>query len=214
MRPAYFITGIGTGVGKTLISAILTEALDAEYWKPIQAGLEDATDSGSVSKWISDPAGRIHDEVYKLTMPASPHIAAREEGRTISLEKIKSEFERISSLSDSPLIIEGAGGLLVPLNTTQTILDLITILNIPVIIVSRNYLGSINHSLLTANMLKQAGVNALGWVFNDQFMQYEKEISAWTQLPILGSVPFQHNPGSAFIKQQAALMKPGLKKNI
>jgi dethiobiotin synthetase len=129
-------------------------------------------------------------------------------------EKIKSEYERLCSLSDSPLIIEGAGGLLVPLNETQTILDLIGVLNIPVIIVSRNYLGSINHSLLTANMLKQAGAKVLGWVFNDQFMHYEKEIAAWTQLPILGSVPFQDNPGTAFINQQAALIKPGLKKYI
>ena len=214
MRPAYFITGIGTGVGKTLISAILTEAMDADYWKPIQAGFEDGTDAGSVSNWISHPESRIHDEVYKLTMPASPHIAAREEGLEISLEKIKSEFERLYSISDRPLIIEGAGGLLVPLTETQTILDLIMILNIPVIIVSRNYLGSINHSLLTANRLKEAGAKVLGWVFNDQFMQYEKEISAWTKLPILGSVPFQENPGKEFILKQAALMKPVLKKNI
>ena len=214
MRQAYFITGIGTGVGKTLISAMLTEALEADYWKPIQAGFEDGTDAGSVSKWISDPAGRIGDEVYKLTMPASPHIAAREEGIDISLEKIKSEYERLCSISDRPLIIEGAGGLLVPLNETQTMLDLIIKLDIPVIIVSRNYLGSINHSLLTAKMLEQAGATVLGWVFNDQFMDYEKEISAWTKLPILGSVPFQDNPGKEFIIEQAALMKPVLKKSI
>ncbi len=214
MRPAFFITGIGTGVGKTVISAILTEALDADYWKPVQAGYEDGTDAGCISNWITEPAGRIYKEVYKLAMPASPHIAAREEGLNISLEKIKTEFEKLCRLSDRPLIIEGAGGLLVPLNETQTILDLITVLNVPVIIVSRNYLGSINHSLLTAGILKQAGARVLGWIFNDQFMHYEKEIAGWTQLPILGSVPFQDKPGKDFIMQQAALIKPVLKKNI
>ncbi len=212
MRTVYFISGIGTGVGKTIISAILTEAMDADYWKPVQAGFEDGTDAVLVSKLISDPAKRIQKEVYKLKMPASPHIAAREEGLNISLEKIKSEYEKLCSFSDNPLIIEGAGGLLVPLNETQTNLDLITLLNVPVILVSRNYLGSINHSLLTAQILKQAGTRVMGWIFNDHFMHYEKEIAAWTQLHILGSVPFQMNPGKDFITQQAALIKPLLKK--
>jgi dethiobiotin synthetase len=214
MRPAYFITGIGTGVGKTIISAILTEAMESDYWKPVQAGFEEGTDAGLVSELIKNPANRIHPEVYKLTLPASPHIAAREEGVNISLEKIKDEYEKLRSVSANPLIIEGAGGLLVPLNETQTILDLITLLNVPVIVVSRNYLGSINHSLLTAKILKQAGVKVLGWIFNDQFMQYEKEIAAWTQIPILGSVPFHNNPDKEFIIQQAALIKPLLKKSL
>ncbi|MGL6268367.1 MAG: dethiobiotin synthase, partial [Chitinophagaceae bacterium] len=181
MRPAYFISGIGTGVGKTIISAILTEAMDADYWKPVQAGIEEGTDAGLVGELIKNPVNRIHQEVYKLNMPASPHIAAREQGINISLEKIKTAYEKICRFSDSPLIIEGAGGLLVPLNETKTNLDLITFLNVPVIIVSRNYLGSINHSLLTAQILKQAGAKIIGWIFNDQFMQYEKEIAAWTQ---------------------------------
>ena len=214
MRPAFFITGIGTGVGKTVISAILTEGLDADYWKPVQAGFEDGTDAGNVGSLITDPFGRIHDEVYRFSMPASPHIAAREEGIHISLEKIKAEYERLCSLSDAPLIIEGAGGLLVPLNETQTMFDLVKVLNVPVIIVSRNYLGSINHSLLTAGILKQDSAIVLGWIFNDQFMQYEKEIASWTQLPILGSVPFKDKPGKDFIRQQAALIKPELKKYV
>jgi dethiobiotin synthetase len=214
MRPAYFITGTGTGVGKTIISAILTEALDADYWKPVQAGFKDGTDAGLVGKLITDAVNRIQPEVYKLLLPASPHIAAREEGVNISLEKIKLEYEKLCTVSQRPLIIEGAGGLLVPLNETQTILDLINLLNLPVIIVSRNYLGSINHSLLTAAMLKQSGAHVHGWIFNDQFMHYEKEISAWTQLPILGSIPFQVNPDKGFITQQAALIKPLLKKIV
>jgi dethiobiotin synthetase len=212
MRPAYFVTGIGTGVGKTLVSAILTEALEADYWKPIQAGFNDGTDAGLVHQWLSNPEGRIKKEVYRFVLPASPHIAAREEGSRVSLDLIKKEFDDLCLLTNRPIIIEGAGGLLVPLNESKTILDLICKLGTSVIVVSRNYLGSINHSLLTANMLKQAGVNVSGWVFNDHFMDYEKEISDWTQIPILGSIPFSTTPDQDFIREQAELIRPVLKK--
>jgi dethiobiotin synthetase len=211
MRPVFFITGIGTGVGKTLVSAILTEALDADYWKPVQAGFADGTDAIQVSQWLSNPDKKIQQEIYKLKLPASPHIAAREEGINISLENIKTSFDKLCHVSIRPLIIEGAGGLLVPLNESQTILDLIKILDVPVIVVSRNYLGSINHSLLTANSLKQAGAKLAGWIFNDQFMQYETEISQWTEMPILGSIPFTDTPDKDFVRQQSALIAPGLK---
>ena len=214
MRPVFFITGIGTGVGKTLVSAILTEALDADYWKPIQAGYADGTDALQVSQWLSTPDKKIQQELYKLKLPASPHIAAREEGISISLENIKTAFDRLCLASNRPLIIEGAGGLMVPLNESQTLLDLIKILDAPVIVVSRNYLGSINHSLLTANALKQAGAKLAGWVFNDQFMQYEAEISQWTEIPILGSIPFTDTPDKDFVRQQAGLIAPGLKKLV
>jgi len=212
MRPAYFITGIGTGVGKTLVSAILTEALEADYWKPIQAGFNEGTDSGLVHEWLSNPEGRIKKEVYRFKLPASPHIAAREEGSRISLGLIKEAFDDLCRVTNRPIIIEGAGGLLVPLNESKTILDLISKLGTSVIVVSRNYLGSINHSLLTANMLKQSGINVSGWVFNDHFMDYEKEISDWTQIPILGSIPFSATPYKDFIREQAELIRPVLKK--
>lgn len=214
MRPVFFITGIGTGVGKTLVSAILTEALDADYWKPIQAGFAEGTDALQVSQWLSNPDKKIQQEIYKLKLPASPHIAAREEGIVISLEQIKAAFDRLCLESRRPLIIEGAGGLLVPLNESQTLLDLLKILDVPVIVVSRNYLGSINHSLLTANSLKQAGAKLAGWVFNDQFMHYETEISQWTEMPILGSIPFSDTPDKDFVRQQAGLIAPGLKKFV
>jgi dethiobiotin synthetase len=214
MRPVFFITGIGTGVGKTLVSAILTEALDADYWKPIQAGYADGTDALQVSQWLSNPDKKIQQELYKLKLPASPHIAAREEGISISLENIKTAFDRLCLASNRPLIIEGAGGLMVPLNESQTLLDLIKIMEAPVIVVSRNYLGSINHSLLTANALKQTGAKLAGWVFNDQFMQYEAEISHWTEMPILGSIPFTDTPDKDFVRQQAGLIAPGLKKLV
>ena len=157
---------------------------------------------------------RFNRKCISSSLPASPHIAAREEGIVISLEEIKAAFDRLCLDSSRPLIIEGAGGLLVPLNESETILDLIKILDAPVIVVSRNYLGSINHSLLTANALKQSGAKLAGWVFNDQFMQYEAEISQWTEMPILGSIPFSGKPDIDFVRQQAGLIAPGLKKYV
>jgi len=149
-----FITGIGTGIGKTVISAIVTEALQADYWKPIQAGFDDGTDALQVANLISNQQTIIHPEVYKLQMPASPHIAARAEGIEIELNKITDCYCHLSSVN-SHLIIEGAGGLLVPVNEKEFIADIILQLKATVILVSRNYLGSINHSLLTAEVCKQ-----------------------------------------------------------
>src|ERR1700743_3768838 len=119
MQPI-FITGIGTGIGKTLAAAIVTEALDATYWKPVQAGFEDGTDTEWVAARLSRP--HILPETYKLTLPASPHIAAREEGITIDLDHILAQYQTIKNHS---LVIEGAGGLFVPLNDKQFVIDLI-----------------------------------------------------------------------------------------
>jgi dethiobiotin synthetase len=212
MKPVFFITGIGTDVGKTLVSAIIAEAMEADYWKPIQAGYENGTDAGLVSALLRNPAGRIYPEVYSFTLPASPHIAAREDGLTISLQKIKSAYDNICMQSSRALVIEGAGGLMVPLNESETILDLISLLGVGVIIVSRNYLGSINHSLMTAKILEQARIPVMGWIFNDHFMDYEKDIAGWSHLPILGSIPFENSPAKDFVLHQAALMKPVLKQ--
>src|SRR3954447_26120863 len=112
MKPI-FITGIGTGIGKTVASAIITEALQADYWKPVQAGFYDGTDALTVKDLISNTQTVIHPEVYKLQLPASPHIAAREENLTISLDAIYQHYSQLNT-HNSPLIIEGAGGLLVP----------------------------------------------------------------------------------------------------
>src|SRR6187399_2352796 len=158
MRPI-FITGIGTDVGKTVVAAIVTEALDAVYWKPVQAGFDQGTDTEWVGARLSGGAGRTAPEVYKLRKPASPHIAAREEGIQISLDKI-----RASMPEDRPLVIEGAGGLLVPLNQQEFVVDLVRRLDARVILVSRNYLGSINHSLLTAAVCQAHGLDVAGWI--------------------------------------------------
>jgi dethiobiotin synthetase len=204
----YFITGIGTGVGKTLISAILAEALQADYWKPIQAGIDEGTDTEWVKKHITNGEARVHPEVYRLKKAASPHIAARDENITISIEKISACIPKITR----NLIVEGAGGLMVPLNEKQFVADLIPALNAKVIIVSRNYLGSINHSLLTANTLKQKNLSVLGWVFNDHYLDYENEIAMWTEYPRLGSVPFTSNADAGFVRTQGKVFKAQLEK--
>ena len=206
MQPL-FITGIGTGIGKTLVAAIVTEALGASYWKPVQAGYDDGTDSSWVAERISHPAGRIHPETYKLSLPASPHIAARQEGIVIDLDRIARQCEGIHQ---QPLVIEGAGGLLVPLNEREFVIDLVRKLDATVILVSRNYLGSINHSLLTGAAIRQAGIRAAGWIFNDQYMRYEQEIEQWSCIPSIGSIPFEANLSSDFIGQQASKLRPAL----
>lgn len=215
MLQPIFITGIGTGVGKTLVSAILTEALKADYWKPVQAGFSDGTDALQVKDLISDNVSVIHPEVYKLSLPASPHIAAREENKKIDLDLIVEKYKELTQNSklttqvsqlkihNAQLIIEGAGGLLVPLNENEFVCDLIKKLNAKVILVSRNYLGSINHSLLTAAVCKEKKINVIGWIFNDQYMHYEDEIVQWTNISKICSIPFSEKLNKEFVKQQA-----------
>ena len=202
MQPI-FITGIGTGVGKTLVSAIVAEALGAYYWKPVQAGFDEGTDAQWVGARIG--SGRVLPELYTLRMPASPHIAAREEGVVISLDRIARELPSVR-----PLVVEGAGGLFVPLNDRAFMVDLALRLDATVILVSRNYLGSINHSLLTAEACKVRGVRVAGWVFNDHYGHYENEIADWSGLPVLGSVPFREGPDAEFVRAQASLLGPRL----
>lgn len=220
MLNTIFITGIGTDVGKTIAAAILTEALQADYWKPIQAGFDEGTDSEFITSVISNKATVIHPEAYKLKLAASPHIAAREEGIEINPDKIYEHYSKIINSQQSiinnqdltvNLIIEGAGGLLVPINENEFVIDLIKKLNVKVVLVSRNYLGSINHSLLTASVCKQHSIDVLGWIFNDQYMNYEEEIINWSGYPKIGSVPFTKKMDAAFIYKQAALIRSNLK---
>jgi dethiobiotin synthetase len=202
-----FVTGIGTGVGKTFVSALLARALDADYWKPVQAGYDEETDSEYVQRTLLGTSSVIHPEVYKLKQPASPHIAAREEGVRISVQKI---CEKIPSISRN-LIIEGAGGLLVPLNESEFVADLVKALGAKVILVSRNYLGSINHSLLTARVCREMGLPVIGWIFNDQYLNYEEEIVNWSKFPRIASVPFMKTEDGVFIEAQIAAINQQLK---
>jgi len=176
-----FVTGISTEVGKTITSAIITEALEADYWKPVQAGELENTDSDKVASLISNSKTKIHESSYKLTSPMSPHAAAEIDGVHIVRDKIK-EPE-----TDNHLVIEGAGGLLVPLNSDDTILDII-MPNYKVIVVSRHYLGSINHSLLTINWLKQKGYDVAVLFSGDENPTTEQIILKKTGVPSLGRI--------------------------
>lgn len=215
MHNSFFITGIGTDVGKTLVSAILTEALGACYWKPVQAGREPGTDAGFIASMIDHPEERIFPETYQLALAASPHISARAEQVRIDTDRIRQDCERIqASIPATPLIIEGAGGLLVPLNEQDTVADLIVKLPAKVILVSRNYLGSINHSLLSAAYCRQRGMEVAGWIFCDQYMDYEQEIVQWTGYPLLGSIPLLHQLTPEIVQQEAKRMAPGLQQML
>ena len=156
-----FVTGIGTDVGKTIASSIITESLQADYWKPIQAGDLDNSDSHKIERYISNDKTIIHPNSYKLNTPASPHLAAEIDGITISIEKISAPE------TENHLVIEGAGGLFVPLNNQDTIVDLIQS-DYKVVIVSRHYLGSINHTLLTIEALQNREIAIAGIIFNGE----------------------------------------------
>lgn len=180
-KTTYFITGIGTDVGKTIVSAIVTEGLKADYWKPIQAGDLELSDTHKVKRLISNTKTTFHPSAYDLNTPMSPHAAAEIDGITIEVKNIK------SPKTDNHLVIEGAGGLLVPLNQTETILDLLQP-NYKVIVVSRHYLGSINHTLLTVNLLKQKGFD-VSLIFNGaEHKTTEAIISKMTGVTILGRI--------------------------
>ena len=156
----YFITGIGTNVGKTITSAIITEALQADYWKPVQAGDLENSDTNKVKSLISNPKTIFHPETYLLNTPASPHAAALIDGIEIAMDK----FELPET--NNHLIIEGAGGLMVPLNQQHLVIDLIEKMGAEVILVSQNYLGSINHTLLSIALLKARNIPVKGIIFN------------------------------------------------
>jgi dethiobiotin synthetase len=200
MKPL-FISGIGTGIGKTVVAAVMAESLKADYWKPVQAGFEAGTDSSLISTLISNSESIIHPEKYKLTLAASPHIAARAEGVRIEPDDLLQDYRRMNH--DRPLIIEGAGGLLVPLNEKEFVIDLVKLLDARLILVSRNYLGSINHSLMTAGICRSQGLDVAGWVFNDQYLDYTKEIADWSGYPILFSLPMLESVSKHAIAREA-----------
>lgn len=164
-----FITGIGTDVGKTITSAIVTQALEADYWKPVQAGDLDNSDSHKIQRYISNNKTVIHENCYKLNTPASPHFAAKLDGITIDVKQI------IEPKTQNHLVIEGAGGILVPLNDSDCIIDLIQN-EYKVIVVSRHYLGSINHTLLTYEVLKSRNIPISGIIFSGDENKATEEI--------------------------------------
>ena len=201
-----FITGISTDVGKTIASAIITEALEADYWKPIQAGDLDNSDSHKIQRYISNDKSVIHENSYKLNTPASPHLAAELDGITIDLKNI------IEPKTDNHLVIEGAGGLFVPLNETDFVLDLIQP-DYKVIVVSRHYLGSINHTLLTIEALKNRGIHIAGIIFNgNENLPTETIILNTTQLKCIGRIEEEPYFDQNVISEYADLFRDKLLK--
>jgi dethiobiotin synthetase len=164
----YFVTAIGTDSGKTLVAAIVCEALEADYWKPVQAG--PPHDSAWVKTMLTNSRSIVHPEGYTLNMPASPHASAKAEGITIRVESLTLPPSR------NTLIIEGAGGVLVPLNDQDFVIDIASKFDLSIILVSNYYLGSINHTLLTFEALKARKLNIAGIIFNGERNEETRQI--------------------------------------
>lgn len=203
----FFVTGIGTDVGKTIASAILVEALEADYFKPIQAGDLENSDTHKLERLISNEKSVFHENSYALMTPMSPHAAAEIDDIDISLSNIK------RPKSKKHLIVEGAGGLMVPINANQTIADLIQPTD-KVIVVSRHYLGSINHTLLTLNYLKEKGFDCF-LIFNgDKHETTENIIKTMSGIPVIGSIDDEPYFDKNVIKEYAQRWKAKLKDLI
>lgn len=198
-----FVTGISTEVGKTIASAIFTEALEADYWKPIQAGDLDTSDSHKVASLISNTTTEIHKSSYELNTPMSPHAAADIDGVHIDLRKI------VPPKTENHLVIEGAGGLLVPLNNDDTILDII-MPNYKVVVVSRHYLGSINHTLLTLNWLTQKGYDVSLIFSGDENPTTEEIILHKTGVSLIGRIEEETVFDKSIIKKYADKFRSAL----
>ncbi len=208
MKPLqYFITGIDTDIGKTVVAAAFVEALKADYWKPVQAGGLEHSDTKVVQELISNEQSHFFEETYRLNTPASPHYAAE-------LDGIEIDFEAFSlPLTSNHLIVEGAGGLFVPLNKDYLIIDLIQKLNLPVILVSKNYLGSINHSLSSIDALQRRNIPIFGIIFNGEVTEpSQKYIVNYTKINNLGNIPYMENISKKEVKKTAEMVRNLLPK--
>ena len=201
-----FITGIGTEVGKTVASAIVTEALQADYFKPIQAGDLENSDTHKVERLVSNSVTKFHPNAFALKTPMSPHAAAE-----IDQVQIKAEEVKRPTTTNDYLVIEGAGGLLVPINSTQTIADLIQQED-KIIVVSRHYLGSINHTLLTIEALKSRGLTCAGIIFSgEEHPTTESIIEEMAQVPILGRIDQEPYFDENVVREYAEIFREKLK---
>ena len=201
-----FITGIGTDVGKTVAAAIITQALEADYWKPIQAGDLDNSDTHKIKAYVSNSKTHFFENSYALNTPASPHLAAKIDGITIDIQKIKEPKTK------NHLVIEGAGGIYVPINNTETITDLIQP-DYKVIVVSRHYLGSINHTLLTIETLKNRKIEVAGIIFNGEKNEAtESIILSKTNIHLIGRLEQEPYIDQNVINEYAELWREALLK--
>ncbi|TDO84051.1 dethiobiotin synthetase [Flavobacterium chryseum] len=199
-----FITGISTDVGKTITSAIVVEALEADYWKPVQAGDLDNSDSHKIKSKISNSKSKIFENSYKLNTPASPHLAAEIDGITIDLKQIE------EPKTENHLVIEGAGGIFVPLNDNDSIIDLIQP-DYKIIVVSRHYLGSINHTLLTIEAIRNRDFEVAGIIFSgSENKSTEDLILNKTNIKCIGRIDEEPYFDQNVIKEYADLFRHNL----
>lgn len=200
-----FVTGIDTDIGKTVVSAILTEALEADYWKPIQAGNLDDTDTDLVRRLISNSKSVLHPEAYRLTQPLSPHAAAAADGVTIDMDVIRSSMP---SSNGRDLIIEGAGGVMSPVNDSFVVMDLIKGLDAEAVIVSKHYLGSINHTLLTIDAMRRKGLPLVGVFFNGKPVQSSVDfILRYSGIKALGFIAEEKSLDKEVVRRYAHLFR-------
>ena len=182
----FFITGTDTGVGKTTVSALLCAALDAIYWKPIQTGTRDGADRATVLRLAQLPRNRALPETYRFSPPVSPHLAAERSGVRIELRKIR--LPQVPSREN--LIVEGAGGALVPINSTKFMTDLMSHLALPVLLVTRTTLGTINHTLLSIAALRAARLDLRGVIMSGQpNRENRRAIEHYGKIEVVGAVP-------------------------
>lgn len=207
-KQTLIVAGIGTEIGKTVASAVLVEALQADYWKPIQSGGLDDSDTDVVHRLISNSTSTFHPEAYRLTQPLSPHAAADIDGITIELDKLT------APKTQNRLIIELAGGLMVPLNSHDLTIDFVQKLGFPVVLVSRNYLGSINHTLLSVDACRSRHIPLLGILFNGPTVPAsETFILNYTGLPCLGRIGQEEHLTQETIRKYAHLIGRNFSEN-
>jgi|ERR1043165_336514 dethiobiotin synthetase len=204
-----FVAGTSTGVGKTVVSAILAEALHADYWKPVQCGNLEQTDTDIVRSLLSNHVTKCYPETYRLKTASSPHYAAKVENTAIKPEQLRAIDSEIR------LVIEAAGGLLVPLSRDYLVIDLIKHLEASVILVSKNYLGSINHTLLSMEALKQRGIDILGIVFNgENYFDNEEIIQHFTHVNVLGEISTAKEINKDFVRTEASKLRNSLTQHF
>jgi dethiobiotin synthetase len=185
MTKDLFVTGTDTGVGKTVLSAVLVASLNRRYWKPIQTGASEGTDRGAVVNWAGVTIEDTHAEAFVFDAPVSPHLAARQEGKRIDLESIRRPKD------SDPIVIEGAGGVLVPVNEDALMIDLIRCLDSEVVIAARTTLGTINHTLLTVEAARNNNLQLIGVVMvGNENSENRRAIERYGKVPVVGAIPW------------------------
>ena len=196
------IAGIHTAIGKTIASAVIAEAIGADYWKPVQAGITEK-DSSLIKNLLTDGAARVHEEAVILSQPLSPHAAAAIDN--VEVDYTKFEWPE----TDKTLLVETAGGLLSPMSGDTTMADFIAYYRLPAILISMNYLGSINHTLLTIEVLKSRGIKLLGIIMDGlENESSETFIQQYTKVPVIARIPFISDLSNAGIRKYALQLKP------